>query len=138
MCASGPRGGFSRDGLYVFSQDEWALRIVGRLGADVLDPPFPFRTEEVESEAVMVWVGFGDQACAEGHPLGGIHQALEDGVLHPLAAIFAQAGHPAQAAFSFLIAGAHVIADQDQHRGSSLPPKKSRVTIKTAADTSGE
>jgi hypothetical protein len=31
------------------SQNEWTFRIVGNLGADVLDPPLPFRSQKVEA-----------------------------------------------------------------------------------------
>jgi hypothetical protein len=37
--------------------DQWTLRIIGRLGSDVLDSPLPFAAEEVEPETVTFRVG---------------------------------------------------------------------------------
>lgn len=37
--------------------DQWTLRIIGRLGSDMLDSPLPFAAEEVEPETVTFWVG---------------------------------------------------------------------------------
>ena len=55
------------------SQNEWTFRIVGNLGADVLDPPLPFRSEEVEAEAVLDGMGLRQEASPKHHPLGCIH-----------------------------------------------------------------
>ena len=82
----------ARDKLLVHaerSQNEWTFRIVGDLGADVLDAPLPFRSEKVEAKAVLDGIGFRDKGRPKHNPLGGIHETFEDGVLHPLAMIFA-------------------------------------------------
>jgi len=55
----------------------------------VLDAPLPFRSEKVEAKAVLDGIGFRDKGRPKHNPLGGIHETFEDGVLHPLAMIFA-------------------------------------------------
>ena len=51
------------------SQNEWAFRIVSDLGADVLDPPLPFRSEKVEAETVLRGIGFRQKTRPKHHPL---------------------------------------------------------------------
>ena len=97
------------------SEDEWAFGIVGDFGANVLDPPLPFRSEEVEAKAVLHWVGFRHQAGSQNHPLGCIDETLKDRVLHSLSMIFAQAGYSAQTASSGIVASADIVADKNHH-----------------------
>jgi hypothetical protein len=60
------------------SQNEGTFRIVGNLGADMLDPPLPFGSEKVEAEAIFSRIGFRQEAGPKYHPLGCIHETLED------------------------------------------------------------
>ena len=82
----------ARDKLLVHaerSQNEWTFRIVGDLGADVLDAPLPFRSEKVEAEAVLFGISLQQETRPKHHPLRRVHEALEDRVLHALAMILA-------------------------------------------------
>jgi hypothetical protein len=58
---------------------------------------FHLAAEEIEARAILRGVGFGQKCCAATDPLGGVHEALEHGVLHPLTSILAQARYPAKA-----------------------------------------
>jgi hypothetical protein len=55
----------------------------------VFDPALPMLSEKVEAQTVLLWINFVDQALAELRPLGRVHQALEDGLLHALAKVAA-------------------------------------------------
>ena len=70
-----------RDALHLQakrSQNEGAFRIVSHLGADVLDPSLPFRSEEVEAKAVLCGIGFREETRPQHNPLSRIHETLED------------------------------------------------------------
>jgi len=96
-------------------KNEGGFRIVGELGSDVFHASSPLVSEKIEAEAVLTGVGFRHKACPEHDPLRGVHDALEDGVLHPLPVIFAKPGHAAQSASSRVVACAYVVADKDHH-----------------------
>src|ERR1017187_2771940 len=100
-------------------KNERPLRVIGKLRAHVLDAPFPFGSEKIEPEAVLSWIGFRHQARPKHHPLRGVHDTLEDGVLYPLPTIFAQPSYAAQSAASGVVAGAYVVADKNHHRITS-------------------
>ena len=133
MCAWG-----SRDVLGRSLQNEWTLGIVGRFCTDVFDAPFPLRAQKVKAKAVRLWVCFGEQARAESDPLGSIDQAFEDGILHPLPAIFAQASDLAKAFLAGLVASTHIVADEHEHVQLSLTPEEGGVPVETAANVTGE
>ena len=107
-----------RNGLSLLAErleNEWPFRIVSNFCADVLDPPLPFRSEKVETETVLRGIGFRHKTRPKDHPLGCIHDAFKNRILHPLAVIFAQSGHSAQSATTGFIASAHIVTDKDHH-----------------------
>lgn len=112
------------------------MGIVGGFGADVFDPPLPLVAEEVEAKAVLRGCDLGEEVGAEADPLGGVDEALEDGILDALPAIFAQAGNAAQTAAAGFFACADVVADEDEHR--LLPPEEGGVGVEATADVAGE
>ena len=87
--------------------------------------PYP----KVEAKTIYLRVCFGQQACAEGDPLGSIDQPFEDRILHPLPSIFAQASDLSQAFLAGLVASTHIVADEHEHTQASLAPKEGGIAV---------
>jgi hypothetical protein len=83
------------------SDDKGAFGVKDVLDPEVLDAASPVGSEEVEAEAVFFFVENFQQAEPELGPLGGIDEALEDGVLDALTVIVAGFGDAAQAPAAF-------------------------------------
>lgn len=94
--------------------DEGSLGVVAGFGSYVVDVAFPVGAEEVEAEAVGLGVDDVFEFGAELDDLCGVEQAFEDGVLDPLASIFAGFGDVAEAFFSFGGFGVHVVGDEEE------------------------
>jgi hypothetical protein len=76
----------------VASDDQGAFGIVGRFGPDVFNASLPVLAEEIEAKAISCGFNFVDELLSQSDPLGGIDQALKDGVLHSLATVEADFG----------------------------------------------
>jgi hypothetical protein len=122
------------------SDEQRAFRIDGRLGSVVLDSALPFVAEKVEPQAVVIEVSELEQVSSEANPLVVLEEALEDGVLHPLAVVKAGIGHTAEPALAVGRDGGDIVADEDHHgRGAAdLPPFEWRVGIEIAAEMTGQ
>ena len=59
----------------------------------MFDSSFPVSAKEIESKAVFCGIDYFGQLVAKSYPLRRIDQALEDGILHSLAAILTGFGH---------------------------------------------
>ena len=92
-------------------EDEGCFRVIGELCADVFYTSSPFGSEKIKPEAVLSRIGLRHETGSQYNPLRGVHDALEDGVLHSLSMIFAQPGYAAQSASSRVVAGAYVVAN---------------------------
>src|SRR5688572_18417403 len=93
----GERGKQRGQGVALTSNDEWALEVQRRLGAVMLEAALPVGAEIVEPQAVGLRVDDLQQAVLEFGELRRIELALEDRVLHALAAVQAGPGDLAQA-----------------------------------------
>jgi hypothetical protein len=86
----------------------------------VFDPIFPVVAQEIKAQAVFLRNRHGNERCAECHPLGGINQTFEYGVLDALSAILTEACNAAQTALSCFRSRADIVTNQDKHLLSPL------------------
>ena len=118
------------------SDDQGAAGVVAGFGAVVGDFFRIVVPQVVDAQAVLFLVHDLGELGFQCPELGGIHQAFEDAVLHPLAAVQALFSDPAQAAASGGILGIYVIADEYKHT-SSLPQER-RVSVQVSPEASGQ
>jgi hypothetical protein len=62
----------------------------------VFDPVLPMFSEKVKAQTILFGINLVDQALAELRPLGRVHEALEDGLLHALTKVAAFLGDVAE------------------------------------------
>jgi hypothetical protein len=55
----------------------------------VLHPTLPILSQKVKAQTILLGINLVNQALAKLRPLGGVHQAFEDGLLHTLAKVAA-------------------------------------------------
>ena len=132
MIGIGPRLG---------SNEQRPFRIKRRFRPMVFDASLPFRSEKIETQAVMFQVCESQQVRPEGDPLIVGQEALKDGVLHALAVVQASFGDVAEAALAVGRRGGDIVADEDHHRKMGWPrlsPLERRVGVEIAAEVAGE
>jgi len=95
----------------------------------MLNPSAPICAKIIKSEAVLFGVYFLDQTIFQFCPLGWFHEALKDGVLHPLAIILAGFGDPPQPPGAACILHGYIVTDKNEHQNSPLFPKEDRDKI---------
>ena len=117
-------------------ENERAFEVENRLCADMLDPAPPVRSQPIEAQAVPGRVDKALEPGAQGRPLGWLHLAFKNGVLHALAEIKTGPGDTAQPRPPGCVFGAHVVGDKHQHGGSL--PDKGGVAVEVAAQVAGE
>ena len=66
----------------------------------MLHAPFPIVAQKIESQAVPIDIGFGQQFGTQRNKLRRVDPTLEDGVLNPLPVILAHLRYTAEAALS--------------------------------------
>jgi hypothetical protein len=96
-------------------EDQRTFGVVGWLCAYVFDAVFPVVAEEIKAQAVFLSNPHGNERGAKCHPLGGINQTLEYGVLDALSPILTEASNAAQTALSCLRSRADIVTNQDEH-----------------------
>ncbi len=113
------------------------MEIRHRFGTMVFDAVLETGAEEIESQAVLFGFVLIEQSEAKSCPLFGVHDALEDGVLHPLTEIEAGLGNTAKPARPGGIFRRDIVADDDEHGGTSSP-EEGWVLIQIASEEAGE
>lgn len=101
------------------SENEWLVEVPDVLDPMMLHATSPVVSKEVEAETVLLAVEEPQELAPQTNPLSVVEQTLEDGLLHPLAVVRAQAGHAAQAAPACRVHCGHVVADDDEQPTSS-------------------
>jgi hypothetical protein len=74
-------------------------------------------SQEIKAQTILLGVNLVNQALAEQRPLGRVHEALEDGLLHPLAKVPAFLGDMPESFPAFGSFRIHVISHNDEHDG---------------------
>ena len=91
-----PQGDFTRaSGSRL--QDHRLLWVVGGLASEVFNFALVLISEVIKAEAVFLVVHNGAKLCLKQFALGGVKQALKDGVLHALSVVNALFGDLPQA-----------------------------------------
>jgi hypothetical protein len=85
----------------------------------MLDAMLPITAKRVEAKAVLLRVDQLDELVPQLGPLGWVHRAFKNGILHALAAIQALLGYAPQTPPSFAIDRGYVVGYQDHHRWCS-------------------
>ena len=95
--AKGVRGvwapGVRGPGFQWSLNDQRAVHVESLFSTNVLDPSFPLSSEVIIAQAVMGWIDDRLQLSSEHHPLGRIHFALENGILHALSEVLTDLGN---------------------------------------------
>lgn len=97
------------------SDDEGALGVEGFFGTDMFDSRLPVCAEAIEAQAIGFRVDFIDEHLSEVCPLGGCDEALEDGVLHALAEVFAHLCDVLEASAAGFGFDAYVVCNEHHH-----------------------
>src|SRR5208282_4267951 len=95
--------------------DERIVHIYARLGADMLDPPFPVRSQIIVSQTVRFHINDLLELGLERHPLGRLDYALEDAELDALPVIETGFRYLAQSLLASGRRDGDIVAHQDQH-----------------------
>ena len=97
------------------SNDHRAFGIIGCFRAEMFYSSFPFCTQKVKAETVVVQVCLGQQLGSQHRPLRWIDETLEDGILNPLSSVFAHVRYTAQPTLSIVISCAYIVTDENHH-----------------------
>jgi len=123
--------------------DKCSFNVIAVIGTVVFDLVMPIAAQMIKTKAVGFQVNDFEQPRLQRNKLGGIHLALKDRILDPLAEIEASLGSAAQAGFPSGSGGRYIVSDQDIHglgvldlRGHSSTRKKGRVSVEISAQVS--
>ena len=82
------------------SDHQGVLRLVGVLAAEMLHLLFIVVSQVVEAKAILFRIHDSEKLCLQAATLSGVQQAFKNGILYPLAVIYAVLGDTPQPCFS--------------------------------------
>ncbi len=92
----------------------------------MFDTVFPIRTKKIKAQAVGQRINLAREASFQSSPLNWIHDAFENGKLHPLPKALAQPGYTPQPALTSFILSANVVSYDYKHQS---PPEKCCIAV---------
>src|SRR5690606_4344245 len=115
-----------------------SLKIKAGFCANMFNPLLPLCSQSIKAQGIMIRIDFFNQSLSQSRPLGGIDFTFKHRILHPLTEIKTCPSDTTQTATSTAVFSFHVICHQHQHIAILLFPDKSGITIKIAAQMTGE